>query len=326
MSINERNAMGIFSVVQSILYFLVVIYFWGSSHAWWLTFLFLVIMILPAILVKLPNNLLLILVISVIHLSVIFLIIAHSGHTESPFYPMYYLPIITTFATSVKRFKKRSIMLISILASVFTFLHVAFTKDPELLVWLQGCVNSVSYFVLGFGVLFYQMQLRKTISESKTDYLTGLYNKQSGEKLLLEEIKKAKAIDYSVTVAFCDLDNFKSINDTYGHLLGDSMLKQAASIIRESVPGDASVVRWGGEEFLLVLRKVEKQEGIKVMERIRKNIESHQFSYHGKTIALTISGGIVEVEDYDHNILNVLDEADKRLYIAKNTGKNRIIS
>ncbi|MRH41148.1 diguanylate cyclase [Aquibacillus halophilus] len=322
---SEEYIMGALSLVQSILYLLVVIYFWGNSRSWWLILLFVSIMILQALLIKYFKNYFAMMTIIIIQLSISYFMVALSGHTESPFYPLCYLPMIILVALHTNTLKKRSTLLVALLASLFTFLNIGLMDSSNISDWYQGCVYAVSYGILGFGVLLHQNQLKQTIKRSQTDHLTGVFNKHAGETILLEETKLAKEEGYPITVAFCDLDDFKTVNDKYGHLCGDEVLKQMASIITSNVPDEVSITRWGGEEFLLIFKRIEKQEAIKILEKVREKIESYCFTYKDEEILITISGGVVEVNEFEHNILKVIDEADRRLYYAKDQGRNKII-
>lgn len=122
-----------------------------------------------------------------------------------------------------------------------------------------------------------------------------------------------------LAIALFDIDRFKSINDTKGHLYGDKVLTEVARIIENSLREADSAGRYGGEEFIVILPNADKANGLMVAERIRHNIEEHDFGYGQR---VTVSGGVKQYQGEE--IAGFVEEADRRLYDAKNGGRNRI--
>lgn len=122
-----------------------------------------------------------------------------------------------------------------------------------------------------------------------------------------------------LTVAMVDIDNFKMINDSYGHLYGDYVLKRVVSIIKSNLRQSDIVGRYGGDEFLIILRNTTGSEGYAMMERIRRMIQ--ELEWEGD-LKVTISGGVIEAGNND--LTSLLKKADKLLYRAKHMSKNMI--
>ena len=121
-----------------------------------------------------------------------------------------------------------------------------------------------------------------------------------------------------------DIDHFKEFNDTYGHLVGDNILKHISKIITQSKRSIDFVARYGGEEFSVILLETGLDEAIALAERIRKNIESSRTRYNDHTYSVTISIGIAEYKRQMKNPEELISQADQALYRAKAEGRNRV--
>ena len=159
---------------------------------------------------------------------------------------------------------------------------------------------------------------------AKIDNLTGVYNRKSLNTFLKDEIVQNRLFQSSFSIIMFDLDNFKKINDTYGHVFGDLVLKETTKIFLEETSRSDKVCRYGGEEFIIILPQTNKKEGFKVGERLRKKIEKKEFIDEEKKVRVTISGGVVEYEK-GMNIKELIERVDKLLYKAKKNGKNKIL-
>ncbi len=156
-----------------------------------------------------------------------------------------------------------------------------------------------------------------------TDELTGLYNRRFLQTTLASERAIAQREGSTFVLAFIDIDHFKAINDRHGHAVGDEVLVELAQLLRTSVREMDLVARFGGEEFVILLRDMTVDRAVQRMERIRKKVEGQTFSALG--LPLTISAGLTEYrvpEPIDELILR----ADKLLYQAKEQGRNRVVS
>jgi len=155
---------------------------------------------------------------------------------------------------------------------------------------------------------------------SVTDGLTKLYNHKKILELLNLEIDRAKRYKRPLSIMMLDIDRFKSVNDEYGHVVGDKVLEQLAFEVKEQIRDLDTVGRYGGEEFLIIFPEINKSQAYQVAERLRKSVESLTFD-NGLTI--TISGGLSEFTDEKDQFL--VNEADNNLYKAKNSGRNKIV-
>ncbi len=165
---------------------------------------------------------------------------------------------------------------------------------------------------------------RKLKEMSETDPLTGLMNRRFMQDGLEETRKESLSEKYIFCIAIGDIDYFKKINDTYGHDAGDFILAELAKIFAEYMKGRGSVARWGGEEFLFVLPRVNGDEGLKILDSLRKKIEEKEFHFNGTTIKVTMTFGIDEYSEVSGLDVTIA-EADKRLYLGKQSGRNRVI-
>lgn len=152
-----------------------------------------------------------------------------------------------------------------------------------------------------------------------TDALTGLYNRRVSESVLHAETSKASNNGAAVSVMMLDVDHFKSINDTFGHDVGDVVLRDVAHLIRTTVRDNDVSGRWGGEEFLCVLPRTPMDVALSVAERVRKAIESRT----GLCRAITVSVGVATYRDGD-DLAAIVKRADEALYLAKKSGRNRV--
>ncbi len=160
-------------------------------------------------------------------------------------------------------------------------------------------------------------------SETKLDSLTGAYIRRSGENILQEIFRKFQQEEASTLLMMLDIDNFKKINDTYGHDVGDVVLKRISQEILENIRDTDCLIRWGGEEFLLlypVLSKAyHRQVGKKVLECVKKlSFEHSEGSFH---VTVSIGSSYFHVDDMDY--MQAVKRADVALYHSKQTGKDR---
>jgi diguanylate cyclase (GGDEF)-like protein len=163
-------------------------------------------------------------------------------------------------------------------------------------------------------------QLQTMEKQATTDTLTGCYNRMMFNDLLKSESKKAARHNKKFTLVILDIDNFKSVNDTYGHLIGDEVLKEMADIVRETIRESDVFARWGGEEFSVLLPETGLNGGAILAEKIRENIKSHRFSKAGN---LTCSFGVAQFKPEEPRD-TLISNADWALYHAKNHGKNQV--
>ncbi len=155
------------------------------------------------------------------------------------------------------------------------------------------------------------------------DMLTGLYNRYYMSAEGAREVQKAVRYDYPLAGIMMDIDHFKAINDTHGHPVGDAILEEIGHIIRQIARDVDIPIRYGGEEFFLILPHTNLNGAAKLAERLRNQIAFHTFRPSGVPIAVTVSGGIAEMEKGD-TLSRLVKRADVQLYLAKEGGRNRI--
>jgi len=155
---------------------------------------------------------------------------------------------------------------------------------------------------------------------SVTDKLTQLYNRVRLEEIFTVEIAKFHRYNTSFSIILIDIDYFKDVNDTYGHNVGDSLLKEISMLLRTSVRIEDVVGRWGGEEFIILSNNYDLAGVLYLAEKIRKRIEEYDFNIVGKKTA-SFGIAILNKEDTQESLIY---RADKSLYHAKKTGRNRV--
>ncbi len=159
---------------------------------------------------------------------------------------------------------------------------------------------------------------------SDRDYLTGLYNRRKFEEFLGYEIKRSLRHHHQFTILMIDLDNFKYINDTYGHASGDLVLKEVTQIFGSNLRNADILARLGGDEFAVLLPETPYESGFAVVEKLRSRLEATPISLMFDQITLTASFGIAEYPDQGENIESLLTGSDLAMYKAKRAGKNTI--
>jgi len=165
----------------------------------------------------------------------------------------------------------------------------------------------------------------KTKDLAIKDSLTNLFLRNYFLERLDEELVRIKRKNLSLGILMLDIDDFKNINDTYGHAIGDLVLVRLAKILRIAVGGAGNLIcRFGGEEFMVSLVECTEEDAASIAEQIRKTVEQTILTFRRKKISFTISGGIAIYPKDGNDILQLIKAADKRLYKAKSEGKNKI--
>ena len=154
-----------------------------------------------------------------------------------------------------------------------------------------------------------------------TDELTGLINRRGGESAIGNEIARAKRHRTPLTCVLIDVDRFKNVNDTFGHQVGDQVLRELSALFKRTVRTYDTAVRWGGEEFLLVLPGVSLEDAQRLADRIRRAVEAIEFPGAGR---ITLSAGAAGL-GLDYSFEEMLTTADRRLYQAKSSGRNCVV-
>ena len=165
----------------------------------------------------------------------------------------------------------------------------------------------------------YQRNLEQMATQDK---LTGCYNRQAFDLIAAQILKESMRKKTAFSVILFDIDHFKSVNDKYGHLAGDAVIQQMVKAAKADIRGSDVLCRWGGEEFLILLRECESGPALRIAEKIRTSIEATPTRFHGHTIPATISAGVGQYRAGE-SLDTLISRADNRLYRAKNHGRNR---
>ncbi|MGC9402493.1 GGDEF domain-containing protein [Vibrio genomosp. F10 str. 9ZC157] len=197
-------------------------------------------------------------------------------------------------------------------------------SSARFIVLMDSPPNEYQLLMDGFSQIYknYLVVLR----ESEHDPLTGLWNRKMMEQKLNQSFESTvnNQLDdgYASIVSIIDIDNFKDINDTYGHLIGDEVLLVFAQQMQESFSHEENLFRFGGEEFVVLFPRSTLKQAEEKMEKFRQHIESYVFP---KVPQVTFSGGICTIKTTDF-LTDILDNADKALYYAKDNGRNQVFS
>ena len=171
-------------------------------------------------------------------------------------------------------------------------------------------------------------QLKKLVIEKNKqamfDVLTGIPNRLSYEKKVAEEIARWKRFSNPLSLAIWDIDFFKKVNDTYGHKAGDKVLKTVAQLLVKSIRTTDYLARYGGEEFVMLLPGTRQEETLRLVNKLRQQIENCGFHYHGDAVKITVSCGVSSFNEND-TLGQVFERADKALYRAKENGRNQCV-
>jgi len=159
--------------------------------------------------------------------------------------------------------------------------------------------------------------------QASYDQLTGCLNRHAGQVIARQEVEKYAENDIPLAVLMADIDHFKKVNDTYGHPAGDEVLKKFAQVAGSALRRCDLLCRWGGEEFLILLRGTVQEESLQIADRIRRRVESLIFPPYEDCGLLTVSIGSAALPP-GKQLEELVSEADQALYRAKREGRNRV--
>jgi diguanylate cyclase (GGDEF)-like protein len=183
-------------------------------------------------------------------------------------------------------------------------------------------ISLLVFFVMQHNVELKRM--RVVLEEmAKTDPLTGIFNRRHFMEIALMNIERERRQNGECYIIILDLDKFKNINDTYGHVTGDIVLIETALRIKTAIRPYDLFARYGGEEFIIYASHIDKNGILEMSERLRLSICSKEFEHKSISISGSASFGIAHIDEYD--IGKAIIDADKALYMAKETGRNRTV-
>ncbi|WDP91191.1 MAG: GGDEF domain-containing protein [Desulfobacter sp.] len=179
---------------------------------------------------------------------------------------------------------------------------------------LQGCAAALSK----------QIEIEALNDAAAIDPLTGCYNRRAFERQLLSQSAGALRHKRPLSVFMFDLDHFKRVNDTYGHLGGDEVLKKVSRMVRENIRKEDLLAKYGGEEFIAILPETDKNRAMELADRIRAKIAAMSIPFNGSDIHVTASFGVAELSP-NTDITRIIEDADAMLYKAKLNGRNTVM-
>lgn len=165
---------------------------------------------------------------------------------------------------------------------------------------------------------------RKLEVMASTDKLTGAANRQVFEEYFHQALDKANLSQTPISVLLVDIDHFKKVNDSYGHSIGDLVLKTVTNLLRSQLKQQDILCRWGGEEFLVLLPEMDLSHAAELAERFRDSISQRELKVNGVHIAITVSIGVAEYQKLEP-AEDLIKRADLALYQAKEAGRNQVV-
>lgn len=229
--------------------------------------------------------------------------------------------------TTVKKWGIAFFGVVIITSSGFVFLvqNQIMLKDI-LISYIIGMtvVAAVSFLLMSYimksNMMYYNME-----SAGSIDFLTGVYNVRSFDFALQRACEHAKNTNSCISLLYIDIDHFKQVNDTYGHISGDKVLRDFAHLLVEESRDIDIVSRNGGEEFSIILKNCRQASALQIADRLREKVEQTQFiSVEGDAIHVTVSIGIASYPENASDIEKLIILSDKALYSAKESGRNRV--
>ena len=199
-------------------------------------------------------------------------------------------------------------------------------EQTDLVQSISMLVISIAQVSVGFGLIVmvahrYAYKLNQLTLLAP---LTGAYNRSAIERLVTRNLNRARQSGRSICVAMVDADHFKAINDEHGHPVGDVVLRHLVTLMLAQLRPTDLVVRYGGEEFLLVMEGVNLSVGLQVAERVRENVEIARVEVGALTLNYRISIGLSCSDTHGFDLKKLVDCADRALYRAKQSGRNRV--
>ena len=194
--------------------------------------------------------------------------------------------------------------------------------EEEIITPIIDAEGAIQNFVATSQDITERVLMEEKLQKLATvDSLTGIYNRYKTNEEIEIEIGRNKRYDENFALAMFDIDHFKRVNDSYGHEIGDYVLQEISNIVTNEIRESDRFGRWGGEEFMLILPKLNKVEALHVSEKLRSRIEKHNFKDVGH-ITISIGGSVFALSDTKESLLKRVDDA---LYKAKDEGRNRVV-
>lgn len=239
---------------------------------------------------------------------------------------LFLIPIILT----IVKYPKWKVTILSVLFfsslkySVEFIQHINLTYEEGLTLFLSSVVNWLVIITIASFVIKYNKLYEELKNLTLIDHLTELYNRRYFDMYFEKEYPLLVEKKSNLCLILLDIDHFKKINDNYGHVYGDKVLIRLSKIIKRSLRNTDTVVRMGGEEFVIILPETNIKTAVRIAQNVRENVANSKFFYKGERIVVTISLGVAKYNN--QSLVELLEEADNALYQAKDRGRNQVIA
>jgi len=251
-----------------------------------------------------------------------------TGGIDSPLISLYLLVIIFSALTLGKIVTLLEFVLISAVYFYLAQSKVVEGDSYSVIKFSEMALTFAPYLMVAYLTSLLAADLknaREGLEElSDTDELTGLKNRRAFNNALETEIHKVTRYDRPLSILMLDADNLKTVNDDFGHAIGDKLIVMLAQVVEESLRKTDILARYGGDEFVAILTETPMDRAVEVAERIRVSVENTTFSSGGKRVASTISIGVsCFSKEFDQGE-EIMAQADRKLYESKDKGKNTV--
>jgi diguanylate cyclase (GGDEF)-like protein len=251
-----------------------------------------------------------------------------TGKIESPMLSLYILAIITTASTLDKKITLLEMGLISACVLFLTFTPSVLAK--------MNLTQAIRFLLMLFPfwlIAYFAKMMADEIRNSKNkleqfalmDELTGLYNYRATMQLAEKELQRAMRYRRSFSVVMCDIDNFKTINDTHGHNAGNTLISLVAKTLFKNLRTLDIVGRFGGDEFILVLPEQDEKGGYQAGRRLLTLIGDTYYTVANTEIKITVSMGVATYPNHGGELSELIKKADEALYASKQKGRNKVL-
>ena len=231
--------------------------------------------------------------------------------------------LVATFAAGSAAFVFRGVSVVLAADPLQAFIF------PTTLQSAVFVVAAASALAATFGFMLLQKERadREAVRLATIDPLTGAYNRSTFIEIAERELSRARRAGQPLSIIMVDIDHFRPVNESFGNHAGDELLRKIAGLIRAALRKEDMLVRYGGEEFLVMLPEVPGPGAVVVAGRIRKSVEAEPLFVDGKSVALTVSVGVsARLDEGPESIESLLARAEQALTLAKQRGRNRVVA
>jgi diguanylate cyclase (GGDEF)-like protein len=231
--------------------------------------------------------------------------------------------LIATFGVGALAFLMRALHVMISAESLQAFINPTAFQSAIFVVAAGAAIVST----FGFVMLHKERADGEALRMATMDPLTGAYNRRTFHEIAERELSRARRAGQPLSIIVLDIDNFRPVNESYGNRTGDEVLQKIADIVRLALRKEDMLVRYGGEEFLVMLPDVPGPGAVVVAGRIRKSVEAEPLQVGGRSVPVTVSVGVsARLDEGPESMENLLARADAALALAKQRGRNRVVA